>query len=271
MGARRAKSRQIHPLAGSRGAGRLLLGGVSLRGIGRDRRKWSSGPIVITQKRPAGGVPMVRRELVSLFACGLVMGAVSTAVAGLPYLPNCSAVTAAGTPVSVYCTPMAGMGRTLLQATNSAGEVTDATITVTLRDRNGNPASHYPKKNLWLVSDGFVTCPLTPCCADGDTDHLGVTTFTGEHLGRGCSDAMMTVVMIDGEPLSAFPLAIRFISSDINGDNVVNALDYGIFVQALHGISYEPWRSNFHFDGAIDALDFGLFVAALKAGPQGCP
>ncbi len=128
---------------------------------------------------------MVRRKLVSLFVCSLVMGTVSMAVAGIPDYTLSTATTAAGTQVSVYCSPIPGAGQTLLQAKTVGGVVVNATITLTLRDGNGDPIFGYPREDLWLATSlgGLVIC--TPSIPAVNTNALGVTTFTDAVSGEG--------------------------------------------------------------------------------------
>lgn len=216
---------------------------------------------------------MVRRKLVSLFVCSLVMGAVSMAVAGIPDLTLSTAVTAAGTQVSVYSTTAAGTGKSLLQAQNNTGAVVNATITLTLKDGNGDPIAFYPMEDLWLATSlgGFVSC--TPTLPNAGTNALGVATFTAANLGKGYSNrngGEKTVVMISGTALSGSQMDILFNSADINKDNVVNALDLGLFVQALKGLLADNYLGNLQYDAAVNALDLGVFVLALKSTTQGC-
>lgn len=216
---------------------------------------------------------MVRRKLVSLFVCSLVMGAVSMAVAGIPDLTNSTATTAAGTQVSVYCSSVPGVGQTLLQGKNAAGVVTNATITLTLKDGNGDPIFNYPFEDLWLATslNGFVSC--TPTLANGSTNALGMTLFTGANVGKGHSDrngGEKTVIMIAGTPLSGSQLDILFNSADINADNVVNISDTVLYVTALKGLAADNYYANFNYDGVVNISDTVVYVTALKSILQGC-
>jgi len=217
---------------------------------------------------------MVRRKLVSLFVCSLVMGAVSMAVAGIPDLTLSTAVTAASTQVSVYSTTVPGTGNSLLQARTVAGAVMNATITLTLKDGNGDPIAFYPMEDMWLAGSlgGFVSC--TPCLPNAGTDALGVATFTAANLGKGHSNrngGEKTQVLISGTPLAvAQNLNILYNSADINGDNVVNGLDLGLFVTALKGLAADNYGADLQYDGAVNGLDLGIFVGCLKSTTQGC-
>jgi hypothetical protein len=203
------------------------------------------------------------------------MGTVSMAVAGIPDVSLSTATTAAGTQVSVFCTNVLGTSKTLLQAQTAAGVITDATITLTLLDGNGDPIFNYPFEDLWLATslNGFVSC--SPSLPIGNTNQLGITTFVGANLGKGHSDRLggveRCVVMISGTPLSGSGLDILFNSADINGDNIVNSLDLGLFVSALKGIvGTDPYHGNLQYDAAVNSLDLGVFVGQLKSTTQGC-
>jgi len=201
------------------------------------------------------------------------MGAVSMAVAGIPDLTLSTAVTAAGSQVSVYSTTVAGTGNSLLQAKTVAGVVTNATITLTLKDGNGDPIAFYPMEDLWLATslNGFVSC--TPCLPNAGTNALGVATFTAANLGKGHSNrngGEKTQVMISGTPLVLQQLNILYNSADINGDNTVNGLDLGLFVTALKGLAADNYGADLQYDGAVNGLDLGVFVGCLKSTTQGC-
>jgi len=202
------------------------------------------------------------------------MGAVSMAVAGIPDPVLSTAVTAAGTQVSVYSSVVAGAGNTLLAAKTVAGVVTNATVTLTLKDGNGDPIAFYPMEDMWLVTslNGFVSC--TPCLPVAGTNALGVTTFTAANLGKGHSNrngGEKTQVLISGTPLAAAQnLDILYNSADYNGDNVVNGLDLGKFVEALKGLAADNYGADLQYDGAVNGLDFGIFVGCLKSTTQGC-
>lgn len=216
---------------------------------------------------------MVRRKLVSLFLCSLVMGAVSVAAAGIPDLTNSTATTAAGSQVSVYCTTVVGTGKTLLEARDALGVLTPALITLTLEDGNGDPIFGYPYEDLWLATSlgGLISC--TPSVATANTNALGVTTFNGAILGKGHSNRLggeKCVVMISGSPLTGSALDILFNSADMNGDNVVNLLDLGLFVSAYKGLAADPYGANLQYDASVNLLDLAIFVGEYKSLVQGC-
>lgn len=218
---------------------------------------------------------MVRRKLVSLFVCSLVMGTVSMAVAGIPDLTNSSATTAAGTQVSVYCSTIPGVGATLLAARTIAGVGLNATITLTLKDGNGDPIVGYPREDLWLATSlgGLTVC--TPSIAFANTNVLGVTTFVDAVLARGKSSRLLgekTQVMIAGAPLTGSQLDILFNSADINNDNVVNLVDFAQFVAAykLVPIGGDNYYANFQYGPSVDLVDLAMFTSAYKSVLQGC-
>jgi hypothetical protein len=201
------------------------------------------------------------------------MGTVSMALAGIPDLTNSTATTAAGTQVSVYCSTVAGVGQTLLQAKTAAGVGLNATITLTLKDGNGDPIFGYPREDLWLATSlgGLVVC--TPSIAAANTNALGVTTFVDAVLAKGHSNrngGEKTVIMIAGAPLTGSQLDILFNSADINADNIVNISDTAAFVSALKGLAADNYYANFVYDASVNISDTASYVAALKSVLQGC-
>lgn len=213
---------------------------------------------------------MVRRKLVGLFVCSLVMGIASMAVAGIPDLTLSTATTAAASQVSVYSLPN-GNGKPLTQA-KAIGSTTlvNATITLTLRDGNGDPIYLYPSEDLWLETSagGMVHCNGGTVAAFS-TNASGVTTFVGPFLAGKQSNrtgSEKTIVMVSGSALNGSQLDILFNSPDIDGNLVVNLSDTVLYAQNATG-SYN-YRSDFFFDNAINLSDTVLYAQGLGAA---CP
>lgn len=210
---------------------------------------------------------MVRRKLVGLFVCSLVMGIASVAMAGIPDLTLSTATTAAATQVSVYTLPN-GNGRGLDEAkTIGSTTAVNATITLTLLDGNGDPIFLYPNEDMWLATSlgNLAVCP-GGSVADASTNASGVTTFSNPLNGGKQSNrtaAEKTIVIISGSPLNGSQLDILFNSPDIDGNLAVNLSDTVLYAQNATG-SYH-YRSDFFFDGAINLSDTVLYAQGLGA------
>ena len=211
---------------------------------------------------------MVRRKLVGLLVCSIV-GMASLAVAGIPDLSNSTASTAAGVlTVSVETLPT-GDGRPLNAARTSNGTpgntaLIDATITLIVRDGNGDPIYLYPSEDLWLqtTAGGLKLCP-GGSVADFSTDVNGRTSFSRALFGGGHSETEQTVVVINGSPLVGSNMNIRFNSPDISGDLKVDLTDTVTYAaDALHPLPYH-YRSDMLFDSQINLSDTVLYAQGI--------
>ncbi|MFH1841923.1 MAG: right-handed parallel beta-helix repeat-containing protein, partial [bacterium] len=178
----------------------------------------------------------------------------------IPDLNLSAATTATPSNVSVFTRP-SGYGQPLSACYAFGGAVTDATITLTLRDWADQPIPHYPAADLWLESalGGLVLCPRGTM-ADHDTDAGGVTTFSGPVSGGAQSDyagGEGVVVMVGGQPLAQPSLPIYFNCADIDGDLDVDLADAYLLFEDMNG-PY-AYRSDFFWDGQIDLADQILF------------
>jgi hypothetical protein len=179
--------------------------------------------------------------------------------------PEFSLASAAITePVSIYSLPD-GTGWGLDEAMLMGGNRTDATIILTLLDGQGNPIFNYPAENSWLDLGGNGNPCQTGSIADGNTDALGQTTFSGPLLAGG-SGAGATV-MVGTWPEPEYPVLFpqgdlfRFNSPDINGDHVVNLADVALFSADFFG-NYN-YRSDFFWDGVISLSDVALMAQGM--------
>lgn len=206
-----------------------------------------------------------------VFACALIVGVASFAMAGVPDLQNSSATTysgPAGTPV-MFNIPN-GAGSAFTAASTLSGTV-DATITVTLLDGGMNAVVGFPYEDIWLESfDGAQEYAFTPCVggatADASTDANGQTTFSFPLSAGGASQAN-SFVMVNGGAIDNGGLALWHFSPDINADGVVDILDLPEFAGDFFG-GLNPFRSDFQYDGVVDILD----VVKLAQGYGGsCP
>jgi hypothetical protein len=183
----------------------------------------------------------------------------------IPDLGNCTAVTAAAEPVSVYTLPDGG-GDPLHACCAFGGAKIDASITLQLLDWDFSPISGVPAEDMWLESDGVNFCP-GGAIADGDTDAGGITTWRSAPAGGAASQPEAgTRVMVIGMSLPQPDLDIRFHSPDLNGDRQVNLTDVVHFIQDYMG-GYD-WCSDFHWDGVLDLSDVVLLAQGIG---KGCP
>ena len=214
---------------------------------------------------------MVRRKLVGLLVCSIV-GMASLAVAGIPDLSLSTAWTAAGAvTVSVETLP-SGDGRPLNAARTSNGTpgntaLIDATITLIVRDGNGDPIYLYPSEDLWLQTtlSGLKLCP-GGSTADFSTDINGRTTFSRAVYGGGQSNpggGERTVVVINGSPLVGSNMNIQWNGPDISGDLKVDLTDTVTYAaDALHPLPYH-YRSDMLFDSQINLSDTVLYAQGI--------
>jgi hypothetical protein len=214
---------------------------------------------------PSWGVfLMVHRMIMVVMAAGLLAPA---ARGGIPDLNLSTATMAApGWGVSVYTLPNGG-GTGLGECYTTGGVAIDAIITLTLLDSNADPIYLYPACDMWLETSlgGLKLCP-GGSCADGGTDHDGVTRFSNPLFGGGYSDPLAgerCIVIINGEALASPGFDIQFNSPDINGDLVVNLTDVVIFASDYYG-AYE-YRSDFYFDGFVNLSDIVLLAQGMGA------
>jgi hypothetical protein len=84
----------------------------------------------------------------------------------------------------------------------------------------------------------------------------GTVVFTVNHLG-GCVNVTFTATTTTPgvPPVTSFPAPM--ISPDINGDCIVNLVDFGIFA-----VNYlTAWRcGDYNCDGIVNLIDFAVFA-----------
>lgn len=161
-----------------------------------------------------------------------------------PDLAESTATTNAGTAM---LTP-GGTGPSLAQRS--------ATIEIVLLDPTGSPVVGYPRQDVWL--DGTAAGSVQFCAqgtiADADTDASGHTTMARRLSGGGY--ASQSCIFVCGTQLLGPPLPIALNSPDLNGDLVVDIVDFGIFGSDFGSGAF---RSDLEPDGVIDLTDFAHF------------
>jgi hypothetical protein len=214
---------------------------------------------------------MLLRKLASIFACALLVGAASFAMAGVPDLDNSTATTysGAGTPVMLNLPGGGGIG---FNVASVIGGSVDATINLELLDGTMAPVANFPAEDLWLeTSDPGQEYSFSACTAgtiaDGDTDDLGLTEWAFP-LSAGGASQTVTYVMVSGEALTSNAgLALWHNSPDITSDGIVNLSDVPEFAGDFFG-GLDPFRSDFEYDGDVNLSDVVKLAQALQAQCQ---
>jgi len=168
---------------------------------------------------------------------------------------------APATPNSITIHPD-GSGQTLA----SRGLTIDVCVTC-----SGAPLVGAPAAAVTLSGGGVYICGLG-AIADGPTDAVGCTTFTGTIVGGGCSAALD--VTVGATLVGTVPVAIR--SPDAAGvsPGYVDAGDLSffaaVFPSAIGSPTFNPCV-DFNTDGFIDAADLSWFASILGAIGTSCP
>jgi len=207
-----------------------------------------------------------------LFACTLIIGAASFAMAGVPDTQTTTAGLAyTGTEtLSVFNLPN-GAGLPFTEAFLPGATQTDGTILMTVRDGFGVAVANLPRADMWIenvgvgTETGMIACGGT-AIADFNTNDQGETQWQNPVFAGGQGSAL-TVVKINGDALTSNGgLALKFNSADLTGDGTVNLSDAGAFTARLGG-AYN-YDSDFNNDGVVNVSDAGPMANALGAS---CP
>ena len=218
---------------------------------------------------------MVRRKIMGLFVCTLILGMASFAFALVPDLQESTATTAyhAGGGVDVVSVMIApnGLGKLFTEAYDAAGATVDATVTLYLRNTAGDAIVGFPAEDMWLASTGMNPC-VGGSNADDPTDEFGMTTWVDSPVGGGSSTVSLTQVIISGDALtSSGGMGITFNSPDISGDGIVNLTDVGNFAAALgvfSSTSVATYGADLVRDNVINLSDVGRLAPAVGSS---CP
>ena len=210
---------------------------------------------------------MLLRKLAGVFACALMIGVATFAMAGVPDLAESTASPAFNTDwISLYNLPDAS-GQAFNQARwwdGAVSQVVDGTITLTLLDSSLNPVIAYPSEDLWLESrdGGMFICPAGSV-ADLSTDTNGQTTWTVPMKTGGWSEDLLQV-FVSGAPLTSdLGMSIKVNSADINGSGKVELTDVTTFVGDFFGAYM--YRSDLTYDMDINLLDVTRLVGGWGA------
>lgn len=224
---------------------------------------------------------MLLRKIMGVFACALVIGAASFAVAGVPDLT----LTQASMAYNATPDPLLLLNRPdgTGNAFNSAilttdGTVQDATISMTVLDGNGDPVLNFPALDMWLetTNGGLVAC-TGGTQADQNTHNVTGFTLWAAPLQAGGADGgplsgVVTMVMISGAPLVGSDLALWHNSPDINADGLVNVTDVQVFAVDYFAFAADPlnyeFKSDMEYDGAVNVSDI---VPLAQGQGHHCP
>lgn len=214
---------------------------------------------------------MVRRKIMGLFVCTLILGMASFALAFVPDLGTSSASSAyheggGVETVSIFVLPNGG-GISFANAYLPSGATVDATVTLFVRDASGTAIDNFPAEDMWLASAGMAAC-TGGAIADFSTNINGETRWANPlNAGGSTTAGSLTQVIISGDALtSSAGMAMRFNSADINADGDVNLSDVGNFSTDFFG-AYN-YRSDFVHNGNLDLADVGKMAVGIGAS---CP
>jgi hypothetical protein len=203
----------------------------------------------------------------------MVIGA-AAANAGVPDLTLSTAaapgIEGLGEAVTVYCSPAgAPIGFDFTQAKDIGGGTHDATITLTLRDGNGDVIPNFPAEDMWIDSSStdFFRC-AQGTIADANTDAAGMTDWQNALLAGGFTapGTDMVQVYVNGGALNGPPFDIQFNSADVTSDGQVTLADIGGFAQNYYG-AY-AFRSDLVWDGNLTLADIGRLA---QGNGTACP
>jgi hypothetical protein len=207
----------------------------------------------------------------------ILVAAPALADQGIPDLSLCTAeftdYVGAGTLVVRFLPDGGAPGFAEAHVMNTPGSLRDAGLMVRVLTTFGEPVIWFPWEDVWVEPTGgagtLASCRLPGepvIVADPESSDLeGRIFFSGARAAGGWSEGS-TQVFVAGGALLQMPLALRFVSPDINGDLVVNLSDTGFFVGDLFGTYHI--RSDLNADGVIDLSDSGFMATAIGTS---CP
>jgi len=141
-----------------------------------------------------------------------------------------------------------------------------ATIFVTAIDTHGFPIAAIPPQDWWLIgcNDGLsIWNGSASIDADGITDSNGQTSIGAAIKAGGCdiglSVVVQGIVLMQSPGCAArecHPISVR--SPDVNGDLVVNLVDFSIWAPSFQSAA-APACHDFSFDGVVSLVDFSIF------------
>lgn len=150
----------------------------------------------------------------------------------------------------------------------------DAIVSVTVRDAVGHPVSSIPADDFWVIGCNYqlVLCGGGHAIdADSATNGDGKTTISGATAAGGCDVGLSVVVygvVIEDSATCTYnvclPYAVK--SPDINGDLVVDIVDFSLFAVAYGPPPIYDACKDYNCDGAIGLVDFSIFAQHFLHG-----
>ncbi len=137
------------------------------------------------------------------------------------------------------------------------------TIRVYLRNCQGEPVVGVPAESIALTGYPICICPWGNI-ADGPTDALGRTTFTGTLRAGGCVEEL--VLEVDGSPITTVPVKTNSPDDPFALACAVGADEVARMSGLLSSRFDYTICFDFNEDGSIDAVDFAEFVSRYENG-----
>jgi hypothetical protein len=140
-----------------------------------------------------------------------------------------------------------------------------ATIEVFVFDYSGTAVQGMPAEDFWIQRS---MPPNTLCggsqssAADAPTDANGRTTISGSVAAGGFFGDETYVIAagwaVQAPPECHSPLPLVLVSPDMNGDLIVDSVDFAIFASSFPPSAYAK-EADMDGDGTVSVVDFGLF------------
>jgi hypothetical protein len=247
-----------------------------VRATAMDMPALAGVPSNVTVPADAGTVAgaVVSQAVVSASnACGSVPVTLSVALAGGGSASSWPASFPVGASVVTWRAEDAAGNVKTEQATVTVQPFQLATIDVRLAGAINGPSGGFVQQLRVRLSSGDVVLK------DVQFSSAGVGSVTDVEVpvaaGYSCisvKDAAHTLASADLVPVSGtkyVPAQFTLVSGDANDDNLVDILDFGVFVTDWGGPRLPTARSNYNRDGAVNSGDFTFISSAfLQQGAQ---
>jgi hypothetical protein len=141
---------------------------------------------------------------------------------------------------------------------------TGISITVFLRDSEGQPVPGVPAADIILFNNNLCLCPGGNH-ADAPTDSLGRTTFTGSIAGGGCAESLDLYLFASATYICTIPVKLN--STDtLASPCFTDGDDLLLLAQRYGDTSRWSICSDYNESGPpIDLSDLAFLAAALGA------
>jgi hypothetical protein len=142
-------------------------------------------------------------------------------------------------------------------------------IQIVLRDLDGVEITGYPPDDVFVlgVDASSSVCP-GGTRADGPSDQEGRMSISGPFRAGGWTEGGVHV-WAGGVQITEEPLAVRWVSPDMNGDHIINMVDIAEFAIAFAD-DYQ-FRADLTHDDVVDLRDLGEFALQFGMADNFCP